>query len=116
MFLRAAKRFKDGKVHHYWSMVKNVRVGRRVFQRQALYLAMLGLLLAFQDFWRENAELARAPFEYSEAYPHIVLQAFLQRVINGGGQIIREMALGKWALDLGVVFRGGCRLKNQTYF
>ena len=29
MFLRATKRFKDGKVHDYWSMVENVRVGRR---------------------------------------------------------------------------------------
>ena len=70
-------------------------------------LDMQGLLLAFQDFWRENAEMNKAPFEYNEAYPHIVLQAFLQRVINGGGQIIREMALGKGALDLGVLFRGG---------
>ena len=25
MFLRATKRFKDGKVHYYWSMVENVR-------------------------------------------------------------------------------------------
>ena len=32
--------------------------------------------------------------------------AFLQRVINGGGEIIREMALGKKAMDLGVLFRG----------
>ena len=70
-------------------------------------LDMQGLLLAFQDFWRENAEAGTAPFGYREAYPHIVLQAFLQRVINGGGQIIREMALGKGALDLGVLFRGG---------
>ena len=38
MFLRATKRFKDGKVHLYWSMVENVRVGRRVFQRRALFL------------------------------------------------------------------------------
>ena len=66
-----------------------------------------GLLLAFQDFWRENAQMNKAPFEYNEAYPHIVLQAFLQRVLNGGGEIIREMALGKGALDLGVLFRGG---------
>ena len=70
-------------------------------------LDMQELLLAFQDFWRENAEMNKAPFEYNEAYPHIVLQAFLQRVINGGGQIIREMALGKGALDLGVLFRSG---------
>ena len=41
MFLRATKRFKDGKVHRYWSMVENVRVGRRVFQRRALYLGEL---------------------------------------------------------------------------
>jgi len=41
MFLRATKRFKDGKVHQYWSLVENVRVGRRVFQRQALYLGEL---------------------------------------------------------------------------
>lgn len=41
MFLRATKRFKDGKVHFYWSLVENVRVGRRVFQRRALYLGEL---------------------------------------------------------------------------
>lgn len=41
MFLRATKRFKDGKVHTYWSMVENVRVGKRVFQRKALYLGEL---------------------------------------------------------------------------
>ena len=41
MFLRSTKRFKDGKQHTYWSMVENVRVGRRVFQRQALYLGEL---------------------------------------------------------------------------
>ena len=41
MFLRATKGFKDGKVHYYWSMVENVRVGRRVFQRKALYLGEL---------------------------------------------------------------------------
>ena len=41
MFLRATKRLKDGKVHRYWSMVENVRVGRRVFQRRALYLGEL---------------------------------------------------------------------------
>ena len=32
MFLRAAKRFKGGKIHYYWSMVENVRVCRRVFR------------------------------------------------------------------------------------
>ena len=82
-------------------------------------LDMQGLLLAFQDFWRENAEMNKAPFEYNEAYPHIVLQAFLQRVINGGGQIIREMALGSGRLDLGVVFRDrtyAVEVKTTAYY
>ena len=39
MFLRAKKRFKDGKEHRYWSIVENRRVaGGRVVQRQVLYL------------------------------------------------------------------------------
>ena len=50
-------------------------------------LDMQGLMAAFQDFWRENADMNQAPFAYREAYPHLVLQAFLQRVINGGGAV-----------------------------
>ena len=69
-------------------------------------LDMSGLMAAFQEFWRENAEAGAVPYDYREAYPQLVLQAFLQRVINGGGEIIREMALGKRAMDLGVLFRG----------
>ena len=41
MFLRASKRHKDGKVHRYWSLMESVRAGRRVFQRQVLYLGEL---------------------------------------------------------------------------
>ncbi len=57
MFLRAIKRFKDGKVHDYWSMVENVRVGRRVFQRQALYLDELN------DSQREEWQRAIEAFD-----------------------------------------------------
>jgi hypothetical protein len=40
MFLRASIRKKDGKVHRYFSVVENKRVGRRgrVVQRHVLYL------------------------------------------------------------------------------
>jgi transposase len=39
MFLRAKKRFKDGKEHRYWSIVENRRLSKkRVAQRQVLYL------------------------------------------------------------------------------
>ena len=68
-------------------------------------LDMPGLMSAFQEFWRENATPdSFVSKNFHEAYPHFVLQAFLQRVVNGGGQIIREMAIGRGRLDLGVVF------------
>jgi len=39
MFLRAKKRFKDGKEHRYWSIVENQRLASgKVSQRQVLYL------------------------------------------------------------------------------
>jgi len=39
MFLRAKRRFKDGKEHRYWSIVENQRTAdNRVVQRQVLYL------------------------------------------------------------------------------
>jgi len=82
-------------------------------------LDMEGLLKAFQQFWRENAREGAVPFQYREAYPHLVLQAFLQRVINGGGQIDREMALGSERLDLGVHFRGAVyaiEVKKKSYY
>ena len=69
-------------------------------------LDMTGMLRAFQQFWRENSEMWQARYDYREAAPHIILQAFLQRVINGGGQIVREYALGRQRLDLLVCWQG----------
>ena len=82
-------------------------------------LDMPGLMAAFQQFWRENADANTVPYQYTEAYPQLVLQAFLQRVVNGGGVIRREMALGKGALDLGVEFRGAVypvEVKKRSYY
>ena len=69
-------------------------------------LDMPGLMSAFQAFWRENSGADRHVFDYREATPHLVLMAFLQRVVNGGGRIVREMASGSGRLDLCVEFRG----------
>ena len=69
-------------------------------------LDMPGLMAAFQAFWRENSGADRRAYEYGEATPHLVLMAFLQRVTNGNGHIIREMALGSGRLDLCVEFKG----------
>jgi len=70
------------------------------------------LLKDFQSFWRENSEIIWDELyeegfrEYKEASPHLVLQAFLQRVINGGGHISREMALGKKRADICIEWEG----------
>ncbi len=58
------------------------------------------LLLAFQEFFRKNADSWIAQFQYKEAGPQLVLQAFLQRIINGGGRISREYALGRQRTDI----------------
>jgi len=38
--------------------------------------------------------------QYNEAGPQLLLMAFLQRIVNGGGQIEREYGLGKKRVDL----------------
>ena len=62
------------------------------------------LMRDFQQFWRENSEIWKKRYDYKEAAPHLVMMAFLQRVVNGGGQIIREMASGSGRLDLCLVY------------
>jgi hypothetical protein len=69
-------------------------------------LDMARLMKAWQEFWREDGHLAAEGFTYREAGPHLMLMAFLQRIINGGGRIEREYALGRGALDLMIEFAG----------
>ena len=63
-------------------------------------LDMDKLLAAFQEFFRENSEPWLERFTYKEAGPHLLLQAFLQRVVNAGGRIDREYGLGRLRTDL----------------
>jgi len=58
------------------------------------------LLLDFQQFFRENADSWIGRFDYAEAGPQLLLQAFLQRIVNGGGYIDREYGLGLRRTDL----------------
>ena len=58
------------------------------------------LLLDFQQFFRQNADSWIGRFDYAEAGPQLLLQAFLQRVVNGGGYIDREYGLGRRRTDL----------------
>lgn len=63
------------------------------------------LVDAFLDWWRINADALVDDIPlYPEAVPHIAFMAFLQRVINGGGQVQREYAAGRGAVDLLVTY------------
>lgn len=63
------------------------------------------LLAAFLDFWRQHGEPLLATAPYHEIAPHLVLMAFLHRVVNGGS-IEREYAIGRGRMDLCVRHRG----------
>ena len=63
-------------------------------------LQVAKLLAAFQAFFREHSEHWLRRFQYQEAGPQLLLQAFLQRIVNSGGRIEREYALGSMRTDL----------------
>ena len=75
-------------------------------QEQAWYvksdrrLDMKKLLVSFQQFFREHADAWSEGFSYKEAASQLLIQAFLQRIINGGGRIHREYGLGRKRTDL----------------
>ena len=72
--------------------------------RQDGRLDLAKLLAAFQEFFREHSEHWVERFQYKEAGPQLLLQAFLQRVVNGGGRIEREYGLGRMRTDLLVLW------------
>lgn len=67
-------------------------------------LNMIKLLTAFTQFYRENIDIWIERNHYKESAPHIILMAFLQRIINGGGSIHREYGLGRKRVDLLIVW------------
>ena len=88
-------------------------------QRMAWYvdadggLDVDGLIAAFQTFFREHSEHWVQRFEqYHEAGPQLLLQAYLQRIVNGGGRLEREYALGRGRVDLLILWRQGGRTRR----
>ena len=81
-----------------------------IHQEAAWYLNAQGelvmdkLLEAFQAFFREHSEHWVERFQYKEAGPQLLLQAFLQRIVNGGGRIEREYGLGRRRTDLLIIW------------
>jgi hypothetical protein len=69
------------------------------------------LLKEFQNFWRKGALsfpkhnknfIASA---YDEALYSFILEAFLQRIINGKGTILRQFAEGRGSVDIGITYQ-----------
>ena len=58
------------------------------------------LLDAFLAFWRQHGQPLLGSAPYHEIAPHLVLMAFLHRVVNGGGDLEREYAIGAGRMDL----------------
>jgi len=75
-------------------------------------LDLVKLLSAFQAFFREHSEHWVERFDYREAGPQLLLQAFLQRIVNGGGRIEREYGLGRGRTDLLILWPQGDRIRR----
>jgi len=58
------------------------------------------LLEAFLKFWRQHGEPLLNSTNYPEIAPHLVMMAFLHRVVNGGGTLEREYAIGSGKMDI----------------
>jgi hypothetical protein len=58
------------------------------------------LLDSFLVFWRQHGEPMLRSAAYHEIAPHLVLMAFLHRVVNGGGTLDREYAIGSDRMDI----------------
>ncbi|MBB1125187.1 AAA-like domain-containing protein [Thiospirillum jenense] len=58
------------------------------------------LLKTFLIFWRQHGQPLLKSAPYHEIAPHLVLMAFLHRVVNGDGMLEREYAIGSGRMDL----------------
>ena len=63
-------------------------------------LRMDDLMRGFQDFFRQHSAHWIERFQYREAGPQLLLQAFLQRIVNSRGRIEREYGVGRGRTDL----------------
>jgi DNA polymerase III delta prime subunit len=69
-------------------------------------LDMGKLIDGFVQFWRRHGEVLLKGMPYQEAAPHLVFMAYLQRIVNAGGRVEREFAVGTGRVDLVAGFGG----------
>jgi hypothetical protein len=102
-----------------WGMQSGIIEDSAWYIRPDGWLDLAALLAAFQQFFREHSEHWIERFDYKEAGPQLLLQAFLQRIVNGGGRVEREYGLGRMRTDLLVIWpvieRGGQIRERGTW-
>jgi transposase len=110
MFLKESRRFKDGKEHHYWSLVENRRVegGRKVVQRHVLYLGEINS--SQQAAWRKTI----AVFETGSASARTVALFPEERSPAAEGDNIVRIRLDQLELRRPRQW-GACWLANVLY-
>jgi hypothetical protein len=74
----------------------------------------------FLRFWKRHGEVLLRGMPYHEAAPHLTFMAFLQRIVNHGGHVEREFAVGTGRADLVVDYGGRqdvieLKLKRGSY-
>ena len=95
-----------------WAIQSGITEQTAWYVSQDGRLDIAKLLAAFQDFFREHSEHWVERFQYKEAGPQLLLQAFLQRIVNGGGRIEREYGLGRLRTDLLIIWPYGDQVQK----
>src|SRR5215472_14437301 len=109
MFLRCSTRKKDGKEHHYWSLVENRRLAEgRVVQRHVLYLGEIND--EQQVAWRRSIEV----FDQGENVARTVALVAAERQIEQDSHAIVRIRVGEMELRRPRQW-GGCWLACELY-
>jgi hypothetical protein len=77
-----------------------VTVSPRAFVLPDGQLDFRRVLDEFAAFWGEHSDVLTRGQVYHEAAPQLVFMAFLQRIVNGGGQVEREYGVGRGRIDV----------------
>ena len=82
------------------------------WQKEDGSLDMDRILKEFQKFWQRHSDVWESQSNYNEAFPHLLLMAFLQRILNGGGTDSTgsltdiACAAGRGRMDLLIEYNG----------
>ena len=82
-----------------------IRVDDRRFVRPDGSLDVRLLMTEWQTYWRRDGHLAAQGLSYRESGPHLMMMAFLHRVVNGSGRIEPEYGFCRGAVDVLVEWR-----------